>query len=56
MENRIPPVIGEIVNELTKKYSESPATTNAGRVLRIVSRFITLDMLLKLIVQKNRSK
>ena len=53
MKNQeIPPIINQAVNELTKKYSESTATTNAGRVLRFVSRFVTLDMLLKLITHK----
>ena len=48
----IPPIINQAVNDLAKKYAESKATTNAGRVLRFVSRFVTLDMLLKLITHK----
>lgn len=51
-KNQIPPIINDIVDELAKKYSESKATTNAGRVLRFLSRFVTLDMLLKIIAHK----
>lgn len=51
---KLPPIVGQVVDELTKKYSESPATTNVGRVLRFVARFVTLDMLLKLVVHKNK--
>lgn len=51
---KLPTVIGQAVDEMTKKYSESPATTNAGRVLRFVARFVTLDMLIKLVVHKNK--
>lgn len=49
---KLPPVVGQVVDELAKKYSESPATTNAGRVLRFFARFVTLDTLLKLVVHK----
>jgi len=49
-----PPVINHAINDLTRKYSESPATTNAGRVLRFVAKFVTVDMLLKLITHKTR--
>ncbi len=51
--NQVPPIINDAVNELAKKYSESKATTNAGRVLRFVARFVTLDTLLKLISHKS---
>jgi hypothetical protein len=51
---QLPPVIGQAVNELTRKYSESPATTNAGRVLRFFARFVTVDDLLKLLTHKNK--
>lgn len=53
-KQQLPPVIGQAISELTRKYSESKATTNAGRVLRFVSRFVTIDMLLKLITHKNK--
>lgn len=48
----IPSEIKDATNELAKKYSESPATTNAGRVLRFFARFITLDTILKLVAHK----
>lgn len=53
-KQQLPPVVSTALNELQRKYSESPATTNAGRVLRFVSRFVTVDMLLKLIVAKKK--
>lgn len=53
-KQQLPPVVSGALNELQRKYSESPATTNAGRVLRFVSRFVTVDMLLKLIVAKKK--
>jgi len=49
---KLPPIIGKVVDELAKKYSESPATTNAGRILRFVARFVTLDTLIKLVAHK----
>ena len=48
----IPPVIGQVVDDLAKKYSESPATTNAGVILRFIARFVTLDTLVKLVAHK----
>lgn len=53
-KQQLPPVIGQAVNELTRKYSESPATTNAGRVLRFLARFVTVDMVLKILTHKNK--
>ena len=53
-EDKIPPIIGAVVDDLAKKYSESPATTNAGRVLRFISKFVTLDLLLKMVVAKKK--
>jgi len=49
---KLPPIIGEAVNDLAKKYSESPHTTNAGRILRIFARVVPLDTLLKIINHK----
>lgn len=49
---KLPAAIGSVVDDLAKKYSESPATTNAGRVLRFFARFITLDTVLKLLSHK----
>lgn len=53
-KQQLPPEISQAVNELQKKYSESTATTNAGRVLRFFSRFITLDTVLKIIAHKSK--
>jgi len=52
MEKNIPPIVNQALNELTKKYSESTATTNAGRILRFIARVVPLDVLLKIIVHK----
>lgn len=49
---QLPKEINNVVNDLAKKYSESPATTNAGVVLRFFARHVTLDTLLKLIAHK----
>lgn len=51
---RLPREIKDAVNDVSKKYSESPATTNAGVVLRIFARFVTIDTLLKLLSHKNK--
>lgn len=48
----LPPVVGNALNNLQQKYAESPATTNAGRILRTVARFVPLDLLLKILVHK----
>lgn len=50
----IPEPITKALNEVAKSYSESPATTNAGRVLRFISRFITVDTVIKLFAHKMR--
>lgn len=48
----LPPVIGKALNELQLRYAESTATTNAGRILRTIARFVPLDTLLKILVHK----
>lgn len=48
----LPPAVGNALNELQRKYADSPATTNAGIVLRTIARFVPLDLLLKIIVHK----
>lgn len=53
-KQQLPPVIGGALDKLTKAYSESEATTNAGRVLRFLARFVTVDMVLKILTHKNR--
>jgi hypothetical protein len=42
------------INELTRKYRLSPVTTEAGWFLRLVSKFIRLDTILKLLEYKTR--
>lgn len=53
-QKQLPPIIGDALNELTKKYSESPSTTNAGRVLRFIARIVPLGTLIKMVVHKNK--
>lgn len=53
-DQKIPQPIKNAVDELAKKYSESPATTNAGRILRFIARFVTVDTLLKIIAYKSK--
>jgi len=55
-DQKIPPVVNVVVDELARKYSESPATTGAGGVLRFFARFVTLNTLIKIIVHKKASK
>jgi hypothetical protein len=50
--NEIPKEIKKVVDDVVLKYSNSTATTNAGRVLRFISRFITVDMILKILTHK----
>ncbi|MFK7061634.1 hypothetical protein V3Q90_16080 [Flavobacterium oreochromis] len=52
MPNEIPPVIKEVLDTAAKEYSKSPATTNAGRVLRFIARFISVDTVIKLFAHK----
>lgn len=51
---KIPPLVKLVLNDAAKAYSESPATTNAGRVLRFISRFITVDTVIQLFAHKLR--
>lgn len=53
-DQKLPQPIKNAVDELAKKYSESEATTNAGRVLRFIARFVTVDLLLKLLASKKK--
>lgn len=53
-EQKIPQPIKNAVDELVQKYSESEATTKAGRWLRFIARFITVDALIKIIAHKSR--
>jgi hypothetical protein len=48
----IPEEIKDVLNFAAEKYSNSKATTNAGRILRLFARFITVDTVIKLFAHK----
>lgn len=52
MKKKIPPEIINGFQEAATQYSKSPATTNAGRVLRFFARLVPVDVLYKLIATK----
>jgi hypothetical protein len=52
MKKEIPEEIKDVLNFAAEKYSNSKATTNAGRILRLFSRFITVDTVIKLFAHK----
>jgi len=54
--NDIPLEITFVLENAAKRYSESPATTNAGIVLRTISRFIPIKFLVKLFAHKLSEK
>lgn len=53
-EQKIPQPIKNAVDELVHKYSESKPNTKAGAVLRFIARFVSTDILLKLIAHKSK--
>jgi len=52
MSKEIPPVIKEVLDQAAQQYSRSPATTNAGRVLRFLAQFVSVDTVVKLFAHK----
>jgi hypothetical protein len=52
MSKEIPPIIKSALDQAAQQYSQSPATTNAGWILRFVARFMTVDTLIKLFAHK----
>ena len=48
--------IKSMLDEAANAYSESPATTNAGRVLRFISRFIKPSTVIRLFAHKLTNK
>lgn len=52
MEKQIPPVIKDALQEAATKYSQSEATTNAGRVLRILAKIIPVSFVIQLFAHK----
>lgn len=45
-------MINNELNRVAKIYSESKATTNAGRVLRFIARFVKAETIIKLFAHK----
>ena len=52
MKKEMPDEIKDVLNFAAEKYSNSKATTNAGRILRLFARFITVDTVIKLFAHK----
>jgi hypothetical protein len=52
MENQIPQEIKTALDKVAQQYSQSSATTNAGRVLRFFARFVSVDTVIKLFAHK----
>lgn len=52
MKTEIPKEIENVLNYGAKMYADSPATTNAGRVLRFLARFIKAETIIKLFAHK----
>lgn len=48
--------IKSMLDEAANAYSDSPATTNAGRILRFISRFIKPSTIIKLFAHKLSTK
>ena len=51
LEN-IPQPIQEVLDAAAYEYSISPATTNAGRVLRFISKFFKPTTIIKMFAHK----
>lgn len=52
VNNQMPPEIKDALQEVANKYANSPATTNAGTVLRLIAKFIPISMVIKLFAHK----
>ena len=52
MKKEIPPVVKVVLDNAAKEYSKSNATTNAGRVLRFIAGFLSVDTVVKLFAHK----
>lgn len=52
MAKQLPPEIENILNEAARRYSESEATTNLGRVGRFFARFIKPSTIIKIFAHK----
>lgn len=45
-------LIEEVLQDAATKYSQSPATTNAGRILRAIASVIPTSVIIKLFAHK----
>jgi hypothetical protein len=52
MKKEIPIQVKNVLDNAAKTYSKSKATTNAGRVLRFICRFVSVDTVVKLFAHK----
>lgn len=50
--DNMPEPIKEVLDAAAHEYSISPATTNAGRVLRFITRFIKPTTIIKMFAHK----
>jgi len=50
--NKIPEPIKQVLDVAATEYSNSNATTNAGRVLRFICRFIKPTTIIKMFAHK----
>lgn len=50
--DKIPQPIQEVLDAAAYEYSISPATTNAGRILRFISRFFKPTTIIKMFAHK----
>ena len=49
MEDKIPQEIKDGFQKMATDYSNSEATTNAGRVLRFLAKIIPVDVVIKIL-------
>ena len=52
MEKEIPDVLKNGLQEVATAYSNSEATTNAGRILRFIAKIIPVSVVLQLFAHK----
>ena len=50
--DKIPEPVQELLDSAATEYSRSPATTNAGRILRFICRFIKPTTIIKMFAHK----
>ena len=54
MKKEIPTEVTDLLTKAAQTYAESPATTGAGRVLRFLARFVTVETVIKILTHKIR--